>query len=43
MTALVFLTLGCIFEGISTPIESAIRRPRLKVYRKPNQKKERFY
>lgn len=36
MTAFVFLSLGCIFEAVATPIEKAINRPKSKVYRKRN-------
>ena len=34
MSTLVFLSLGCLFEAIAAPIESAINKPRPKVYRK---------
>lgn len=42
MSALVFLSLGCIIEAVATPIEKAIFRPKSKVYRKPDHKKRRF-
>ena len=42
MTTLVFLSLGCLIEAITAPIEAAINKPRPKVYRKPDQKKRRF-
>lgn len=42
MTAFVFLSLGCILEAIAAPIESAIMKPRPKVYRKPDKTERRF-
>lgn len=42
MSALIFLSLGCIFEAVAAPIEAAIKYPRPKIYRKPDHKKRRF-
>lgn len=39
MSALIFLSLGCIIEAVATPIEKAINRPKFKGYRKRNNPK----
>lgn len=38
MTTLVILSLGCVLEALTSPIEAAIKRPRPKVYRKPDRR-----
>ena len=41
MSAVIILSLGCLIEAITAPIEAAINKPRPKVYRKPDHHERR--